>query len=607
MKIVTSVGKIVCCICGSWLAFAPGAWSATPPKFTPTSPCRVLDAWDEPALVAGESRVLAFDASSCAVPDGATAVLLALSAVEATAPVSFSVLPGSRWDVAPVFFTATVATGGTAAVAVPLDAARTGLVGVQATFAGAEGSVSLTLDVVGFLAEAATFSGTTGFITTRPRCAPPGYAAAALNYLQGPEPIQLPNGDVTILVGSGRCCTGHWEGIFALNYPAAGRAATPRFRGLWATNDFSNQRTRKEAEVGFPSALFYNGKWRVALASAFLPFHRPNRDRVGRLDLVDLATRAKPAQLDNMWVKPIDPACRNIASCTGGGSGLDPVLTLHPNGDLYVYHLDGNYPACPSGYVRHRVAADLTVQSSGGQQCVSFAGLTKSPFLISDIARTRDGRMSLLVERLEGQGYIAEWTSTGNAAEIGLHWQPSGRLWPSPAHPNGAPWGNYVRDAGFLKDHSRTILEPNVVVAQISDGTTYSEMVDVQRGRWFLYYWADDGAVLPPTFGGPANGCAFQGVFESASCTEIRGWAWDPMFATSPISVDILADGKLVATIPADQFRADLQAAGRGDGRHGFVWPLASSLRDGKKHRISVRFAETVDGLSGKARNLTCR
>ena len=163
-----------------------------------------------------------------------------------------------------------------------------------------------------------------------------------------------------------------------------------------------------------------------------------------------------------------------------------------------------------------------------------------------------------------------------------------------------------MRDAAYLKDASRTIVEPNVVVGQISDGRSYAEMVDVQLGRWFLYYWADEGAVLPPGFGGTASSCALQGTHESSSCTEVRGWAWDPMFPNGQISVDILVDGVYAATVPADVLRSDLVGT-RGDGRHGFAWPIPAALKNGKRHKISVRFAESTDLLAGKPAPITCR
>jgi hypothetical protein len=446
---------------------------------------------------------------------------------------------------------------------------------------------------------------TTGFITTRPRCSPPKYAPDALNYLQGPEPLLLQSGDVAIIAGTGRCCTvgKHWEGIFSLTYPAVGKAMVPRFHPLWATNDFSRQPKRKEAEIGFPSALFWQGKWRLALTTTFLPFHVPNRDRVGRIDLPDLVTRATTAQVKNSWVTPIDPLCLKVGSCQGEGSGRNPMITLHPDGALYVYHQDGNYPDCNSGYVRHRLGPDLSVTSSRLDGCIEFDGLAERPPFISDIGRRPDGTLSMLAAATDSLQRIEEWESTGSGADLGLVWHRTGRTWAAPAHPNGGTWSYYVRDAAFLKDESRTIVEPELVVAQISDGANWADIRNVQLGRWFLYYWAEEDAPLPPTFGGPADACAYQGALEGGDCTTVRGWAWDPLFPTSPVSVDILVDGKKVGTAPADVLRPGLH---RGDERHGFAWSVPATLRDGKQHKVTARFTETPDLVPGKTVALSC-
>lgn len=591
------------------------ALSATPaaaaPAYFPISRCSVVDARTGEPLLPGRPQRLAIDAASCGVPASASAVLVELAAVTPSA-TRVVVVPGGRNLAEETVLAAGAGREERTTLTVPLDRDSRGelAVGTDAGTGAAASSTAATqiaVDVVGYFEELAAFAGTSGFITTRPVCVPPKYTSDALNYLQGPEPIQLPNGDVTLLVGAGRCCfgLGHWEGIFSLNYPAAGRDATPRFRGLWATNDFGKQKKRKEAELGFPSAIFYAGKWRIGFTTTFLPFHVANTDRVSRLDLNDFITRATTSQVTNAWVKPINPACANIGSCQGRGSGVDPVLTMHPNGDLFLYHRDGNYPACPSGFVRHKVAANLAVVNTTVDGCITFEGLVQAPFLISDIGRTADGKMHLLVEKAEGPGYIAEWVSEGGPTEIGLHWRPTGRVWAPPPHPEGGAWGYYARDAAYLKDPGRTIVEPNVVVAQISDGRSYAEMVDVQLGRWFLYYWADEGAVLPPGFGGTASSCALVGTHESSSCTEVRGWAWDPMFPTGRVSVDILVDGVYAATVPADVLRSDLVGT-RGDGRHGFVWPIPAALKNGRRHKISVRFAESTDLLAGKPAPITC-
>ena len=106
---------------------------------------------------------------------------------------------------------------------------------------------------------------------------------------------------------------------------------------------------------------------------------------------------------------------------------------------------------------------------------------------------------------------------------------------------------------------------------------------------------------------GPASSCALQGKLEAADCTTVRGWAWDPQFPSTPISVDVLVDGVYRETVPADRLRPDL--ANLGDGRHGFAWPLPAVLKDGRQHRFTVRFAESdpTDLLPGKVKAITCR
>lgn len=444
---------------------------------------------------------------------------------------------------------------------------------------------------------------TTGIITTRPACVPPNGGADALNYLQGADPILLQNGDVAVMVNAGRCCTGPWEGIFSLIYPAAGRAATPRFSGIWATDDWATDTSRGEAEVGYPSAILYGGKWRVAYTATFRPWTMPNRDRLARLDLDNLTYRAVPSQVTNKWIKPIDPNCQQLGVCTGNGSGVLGTFVLHPGGELYVYHPDGNYPACASGWVRHRINSNMTVANPAGDGCLSFGGQAPQTWL-SDIARGADGKLYMLMNSPDFRA-IEEWVSTGTASTIGLDWAKTGRRWLRPTNP--PPGEEYVVwDAGYLKDQNRQIVEPKVVVSSISSGKTWDEMMDVQLGKWYLHYWADPGAPLPPLFGGEASSCAFGGAHELANCSSIAGWAWDPKFPNSPISVDIFDGSTLLATVPANLYRQDLFNAGKGDGRHGFSWPVPASLKNGASHSISVKFAGTQTNLPGSPRTITC-
>jgi hypothetical protein len=72
------------------------------------------------------------------------------------------------------------------------------------------------------------------------------------------------------------------------------------------------------------------------------------------------------------------------------------------------------------------------------------------------------------------------------------------------------------------------------------------------------------------------------------------------------LNVNIFDGSALLATVTANQFRSDLQAAGIGDGSHGFSWPTPNSLKNGQPHSIRVKFADTGEDLSATPKTLTC-
>jgi hypothetical protein len=54
------------------------------------------------------------------------------------------------------------------------------------------------------------------------------------------------------------------------------------------------------------------------------------------------------------------------------------------------------------------------------------------------------------------------------------------------------------------------------------------------------------------------------------------------------IWVSVFVDAKPVGLVAADLERADLLAAGLGDGAHGFSVELPAELRDGREHAVRV-------------------
>jgi len=120
---------------------------------------------------------------------------------------------------------------------------------------------------------------------------------------------------------------------------------------------------------------------------------------------------------------------------------------------------------------------------------------------------------------------------------------------------------------------------------------TYYNVVELER---------ISGSTTQPPTSSP------DGFFDAASCSSINGWAWDAVKPTTPVTVDILSNGLLVTQVVANQFRSDLQAAGKGDGRHGFNIPVPKSLLDNAAHSISVKISGTSFTLPGSSRPIQC-
>jgi hypothetical protein len=106
-----------------------------------------------------------------------------------------------------------------------------------------------------------------------------------------------------------------------------------------------------------------------------------------------------------------------------------------------------------------------------------------------------------------------------------------------------------------------------------------------------------------------ASGAAprtFEGVQDIVDCTRIVGWAWDQAHPDTTVAVDIYDGTRLIDRVPAADFRPDLQAAGKGNGRHAVIVPLPTELRDGQPHEVSLRFAGTSTALASGPKAITC-
>ena len=95
---------------------------------------------------------------------------------------------------------------------------------------------------------------------------------------------------------------------------------------------------------------------------------------------------------------------------------------------------------------------------------------------------------------------------------------------------------------------------------------------------------------------------AYEGYVDSVSDREIAGWIYDEAAPNKPLKLEILAGDAVVATLVANRYRPDLEAAGKGNGRHAFSYsagtstpgggPLSARIA-GKRWRIQPTFAAT--------------
>jgi hypothetical protein len=99
---------------------------------------------------------------------------------------------------------------------------------------------------------------------------------------------------------------------------------------------------------------------------------------------------------------------------------------------------------------------------------------------------------------------------------------------------------------------------------------------------------------LEAGIGVPQDG-PVQGALDRAEAAVIAGWAWQDAHPGVPVRLEVLVDGVCVAEPVANRYRADLEAAGYGDGRCSFELRLPHPLSPFSRHEIIVRRAS--DGM----------
>ena len=88
---------------------------------------------------------------------------------------------------------------------------------------------------------------------------------------------------------------------------------------------------------------------------------------------------------------------------------------------------------------------------------------------------------------------------------------------------------------------------------------------------------------------GPVRAWLDRCVVGADGLLHVGGWAQDTAWLDTPVCLDIVVDGLVVAFTVASEPRADLAAIGMGDGRHGFDLGLDVRLTPQVPHVVEVR------------------
>ncbi|WP_266363599.1 PKD domain-containing protein [Tellurirhabdus rosea] len=176
----------------------------------------------------------------------------------------------------------------------------------------------------------------------------------------------------------------------------------------------------------------------------------------------------------------------------------------------------------------------------------------------------------------------------------------------------GTPTGSVVMNLSGAQSRSQT--DSNAPFALFGDNNgTYTSWTPV-AGSYTLTatpYTAANGTgtagtPLTISFSVVRPAANPTGNFDKANCSTLEGWAADRNQLNTSVNVDVVIDGVLVATVPANRLRSDVGAALRDNGLHGFRFNVPSAYQQRGTHTASIRLAGTSYVLPNSPRQYTC-
>ena len=98
----------------------------------------------------------------------------------------------------------------------------------------------------------------------------------------------------------------------------------------------------------------------------------------------------------------------------------------------------------------------------------------------------------------------------------------------------------------------------------------------------------------------------YEGYVDGKGCSTLNGWVYNSSAANDAVILEVVTGGRVIATQTASQFRADLVAAGKGNGYHGYNFDTPDALKTGSDINVMVRVQNSSYVLNGGTFTLNC-
>ena len=168
----------------------------------------------------------------------------------------------------------------------------------------------------------------------------------------------------------------------------------------------------------------------------------------------------------------------------------------------------------------------------------------------------------------------------------------------------GSGPGSGVAEHAYIFTHMVNGVPVGVGAPQTGDNIRVQDPTTRYWRTWIMGYWHFKGATAADS--GPLTQPKVAGHFDATSGTpggfNLSGWSVDPQKKAAGAGISVIVDNRLVAHLPTNVLRADVNKSQAATGKHGFATAIPFAAG-----RHTVCLTATSAATSSAANNLGCK